>query len=153
MAKSLEWNDEYCIGDDVIDEEHRNLFILANTIFQILNPEEEIDKIRPLLYKLYDYMKYHFDHEEAFMAKIKFQEFVFHKIRHSEIIDEMNTIMKSSHQISVLSEKLTEMMLKWVLKHILEEDFKMKSAIKILQQHREQLNPAAVLIEKTIQTF
>ncbi|MDO9068334.1 MAG: hemerythrin family protein [Deltaproteobacteria bacterium] len=129
MEKLLEWKDEYCIGDAVIDEEHRNLFILANEIFQIRNPEEALDKIRPLLYKLYDYMKYHFDHEEAFMAQIKFQGIVFHKIRHSEIIDEMNAIMKSSHQISTLSEKLTEMMVKWVLKHILEEDFKMKSTL------------------------
>jgi hemerythrin len=138
MVELLEWNVEYCIGDDVIDEEHRNLFVLANDIFQIRNPAEEIEKIRPLLYKLYDYMKYHFEHEEAFMSRIKFPAIVTHKIRHSEIIDEMNTIMKSSHQISTLSEKLTEMMEKWVLKHILEEDFKMKSAINILQQHREQ---------------
>lgn len=130
MEKLLEWKDEYCIGDAVIDEEHRNLFILANEIFQIRNPEGAIDKIRPLLYKLYDYMKYHFDHEEAFMAKIKFQGIVSHKIRHSEIIDEMNKIIKSSHQISTLSEKLTAMMLKWVLNHILEEDFKLKSADK-----------------------
>jgi len=128
MVKLLEWNDEYCIGDSVIDDEHRNLFILANEILQIRNPTEEIEKIRPLLHKLYDYMKYHFDHEEAFMSQIKFPAIVTHKIRHSEIIDEMNAILKSSHQISTLSEKLSEMMVKWVLKHIIEEDMKIKSS-------------------------
>jgi hemerythrin len=35
-------------------------------------------------------------------------------------------ILKSSHQITVLAEKLAAMMVKWVLKHILEEDTKIK---------------------------
>jgi hemerythrin len=128
MTKLLEWSNEYCIGNDVIDEEHRNLFIMANEVFKIETPQAEIDKIRSLLYKLYDYMKNHFDHEETYMAQIKFTGIVTHKIKHSEIISEMNTIMKSSHQIAALSAKLSEMMVKWVLKHILEEDIKIRSS-------------------------
>jgi hemerythrin len=38
----------------------------------------------------------------------------------------VNNILKSSHQITVLAEKLAAMMVKWVLKHILEEDTKIK---------------------------
>jgi hemerythrin len=146
MAKLLAWKDEYCVGDDVIDKEHRNLFDMANEVFKIENPQQQIDNIRLLLYKLYDYMKYHFEHEETLMSEIHFEEIEYHKTRHSEIISEINNIMKSSHQITLLPEKLTAMMLKWVLKHILEEDFKMKSAINFLQQDLKQRNEQAELI-------
>ena len=42
----------------------------------------------------------------------------------------MNAIMKSSHQITVLADKLAAMMVKWVLKHILEENIKIKSYLR-----------------------
>jgi hemerythrin len=128
MTDLLAWKAEYCIGEDAIDAEHQNLFHLANKVFKVKMSESKIDNIGPLIHKLYEYMKYHFDHEEAFMVETNFQELEYHKLKHSEIISEMNGILKSSHQITVLTEKLAALMVKWVLKHILEEDIKIKSS-------------------------
>ncbi len=136
MAKLLAWKDEYNVGSDTIDTEHRKLFDLANDVFSIEDPQRQIDDIRLLLYKLYDYMTYHFEHEETLMSEIHFDAIEYHKTKHIEIIHEMNNIMQSIHQIALLPEKLTAMMLKWILMHILEEDFKMKSVIHLLQQNQ-----------------
>ena len=130
MTDLLVWNAEYCIGEDTIDAEHQNLFHLANAVFKVKLSESKIDNIGPLIHKLYEYMKYHFDHEEEFMDAIGFTEADFHKTKHSEIIAEMNAMLKSSHQISVLADKLAAMMVKWVLKHILEEDIKIKPYLR-----------------------
>jgi hemerythrin len=130
MTDLLVWKSEYCIGEDTIDAEHQNLFHLANEVFKVKMSESKIDNIGPLIHKLYEYMKYHFDHEEVFMVEISFNEIDFHKTKHLEIIAEMNAIMKSSHQITVLADKLAAMMVKWVLKHILEEDIKIKSYLR-----------------------
>lgn len=124
----LEWKEEYRIGNDVIDEEHHRLFVMANEILQIRNPQNEMEKIRRLIHSLYDYMKNHFSHEEAYMAQLKFSGIVTHKIKHSQIIDEMTRIMKETHRITAFYEKLKEMMVGWVLRHIIEEDMKIKGS-------------------------
>jgi hemerythrin len=130
MTDLLVWKAEYCIGDETIDAEHQNLFHYANEVFKVKMSESKLDTIGPLIHRLYDYMKYHFDHEEAFMVKTNFQEIAYHKEKHAEIITEMNSIIKSSHQITALTDKLAAMMVKWVLKHILEEDIKIKPYLR-----------------------
>jgi len=67
--------------DRTIDKEHQNLFNMANEVFKIEDPQRQIDNIRLLLHKLYDYMKYHFEHEEAIMSQIHFEELEYHKTK------------------------------------------------------------------------
>jgi len=126
MVDLLKWKPEYCLGDDTIDTEHQTLFHLANEVFKVKMSESRIENIAPLLHKLYEYMEYHFNHEEAFMSETKYPDIENHKKKHAEIVSKMNSIVKSSHQITVLVEKLAAMMVNWVLKHILEEDVKIK---------------------------
>ena len=61
----MKWKDEYSVGIDVIDEQHKKLFeiseVLANAI--------EINEIKDILLFLENYMEFHFNTEEALMKK------------------------------------------------------------------------------------
>lgn len=127
MAELLEWKSEYDIGNEMIDTEHQTLFQLANAVFSAKMTQSRMDSLGPLVHQLYAYMKTHFDHEEAFMAEMGFKEIDGHKNKHADIIREMNSILKTSRDVTVLADNLARMMVKWILKHILEEDMKIRN--------------------------
>jgi hemerythrin len=129
VNSELQWKGEYSLGHDVIDSEHKKLFEIANQIFAVKKPFTASDKIKNMIHELYNYMKYHFDHEEELMAEISFEKIDDHKQKHGEIITEMNKILRESKDFNILELKLTYMMQKWVLVHILEQDLMLKKAI------------------------
>ena len=120
----LAWKDEYCVGNETIDAEHRRLFDIANEILNINNPLMETPRIVELVKELYGYMQKHFEHEEAHMESISFKEIKEHKAMHESIIEEMNVILKKSKNYIHLDNLLVTLMKEWVRKHIVEEDVK-----------------------------
>ncbi len=129
MNSGLQWKDEYSLGHDIIDSEHKKLFEIANKIFEVKNPFTDSGKIKKLIHELYAYMKYHFDHEEELMSEISFERIDDHKQKHGEIITEMNKMLQESKDFNILELKLTYMMQKWLLVHILEQDLMLNKAI------------------------
>ena len=123
MSK-LDWKDEYCIGNESIDAEHKRLFDIANEILNINNPLMETPRIALLVKELYGHMREHFVHEEAHMESVSFDEIEEHKTMHKSIVTEMNDVLKMSKDYIQLDNLLVILMKEWVLKHIAEEDIK-----------------------------
>jgi len=131
MSSLLAWNEDYCIGHDLIDSEHKRLFEIADRIFAIKNPLMDEAAIRKSVHELYDYMKKHFEHEEQYMTDVSYSDSQMHKERHSEIIGEMNDILRFSKNYIQIENRLVALMRKWLIDHILKEDLKVKKAIDI----------------------
>lgn len=140
MPFALTWDDDYSIGHDVIDSEHKKLFEIASQIFAVKNPLKEMSEIQKFIHELYDYMKQHFQHEEEYMADVAYSDAEMHKEKHAEIIDEMNNIVKLSKNFIQIENSLVTLMRRWLLDHILKEDLKVKKAIDI----HESANAEAV---------
>ena len=130
MAQLIEWKSEYQLGNQTIDNEHEQLFNLANQIFTLEKSDDVVEKIKPILYELYDYMDYHFNREEVLMRQIAYTEIEGHQQKHQEIIKALNKILKSSQGYDELTDRLSTVMVKWLLQHILKEDFKLKPLLK-----------------------
>ena len=120
----LAWKNEYCVGNETIDAEHKRLFGIANEILNINNPIMETPKIMQLVKQLYDYMQTHFEHEEVHMESISFTEIEKHKAMHESIVEKMNAILIISNNYIQLHNLLATLMKQWVRKHIVEEDVK-----------------------------
>ncbi|MFZ5775225.1 MAG: bacteriohemerythrin [Thermodesulfobacteriota bacterium] len=121
------WKDEYSIGNETIDAEHRQLIALANTVVTFARSGEKIERIKAAVVSLYDYAKIHFLHEEEFMRQSGYPKLAEHQGLHQAIIHEMNTIMQHSSNIDALVHKLKRLMSVWVIEHIIEEDRKLSS--------------------------
>lgn len=123
----IKWKEDYIIGVDNIDEQHKKLFEIANKAYELLKNEFYIDKydrIVAILGELKDYTVYHFKSEEEYMASIGYKKLLSHKVEHDEFIKKINNIDFKSidhNQDKYLLETL-EFVVNWISSHILGKD-------------------------------
>lgn len=118
---------EYYTGINFIDEEHSKLFEIANTAYELLIDEfipDKYDYIMEVIRELKEYAIYHFQHEEEYMAKIKYRKFLSHKVAHDGFIEKINEydeeIVDENQKKSLLD--LLEFLTNWLVNHILIQD-------------------------------
>ncbi len=132
LPKSLQWSDEYSLGIDKIDEQHKKLFDIVGRIFILEDHSNVKEEIRTILYELHDYIQEHFQDEEAYMKTIDFPELEHHKVLHEKIVENVAAITKNSDRLDILKTKMRVIAKRALIDHILNEDIKMKE-----YQHRD----------------
>lgn len=65
----LQWKEEYSIGEEEIDSQHKRLFEIAAGAFSIVSPSERAAKVKETIRRLVEYTRFHFDEEERFMKE------------------------------------------------------------------------------------
>jgi hemerythrin len=123
----LQWKEEYSIGVDAIDEQHKHLFEIGNKIYDLLENYlslDKYDKIVQIVRELQDYTKYHFKSEEDFMLQIKYPKYFAQKVEHDDFIAKIEAIdLKDldQNQDQHIRDILT-FVFNWILEHILKKD-------------------------------
>ena len=122
-----QWSDEYTLGIDEIDQQHRRLIEIADQIYQIMHDQWRIDKynqILEVLGELKEYTVYHFKSEEEYMAKIGYKKRFSHAMEHSAFVEKLNGL-----DLRDLDEKQDKYLLEllgfitdWVVNHIMTTD-------------------------------
>ena len=117
------WSDQYSLHVDKIDEQHKELFRLS-AIVENLNENTKKEEIKNLLNSFFDYMKNHFNDEEAYMKSIGYPLLKKHHILHQNIIDGFTTIIKQNHTVESIQKEMKIATKKWLIDHILDNDLK-----------------------------
>ena len=123
----LIWKEEYSIGIDLIDAQHKHLFEIGNDAYELLKNDfyiDKYDKIIQILEDLRQYAKFHFQSEENYMMEINSDQLPSQKIAHDEFIRKIYDIdLKSidENQKERLDEILT-FIFNWILEHVLNKD-------------------------------
>lgn len=122
-----EMKDEFKIGVEMIDEEHRKLFELTNDVYILLQDKftvDKYDKIISILNNLKEYAIYHFDSEEKYMESINYKRMFTQKIEHAKFIDTVNKL--DFNHIDKDQEKylftILDFLTEWLTEHILKSD-------------------------------
>ncbi len=124
-----EMKQEYYTGIELIDQEHKELFRIADEAYQILKDEfisDKFDNIVEIIVKLKEYAKKHFADEEEYMQSIQYKKFLSHKVEHVDFIEKLDAIdfdRMDRNQAGTLVE-LLEFLNDWLVHHILEKDKK-----------------------------
>jgi len=123
----LVWKPEYSIGIYLIDKQHKYLFEIINSAFELLKDDLSVDKydgITLTIQDLYQYAKYHLVTEEKYMISINYKEYSSHKADHDNFILYLNKI--NLEQVEEDSQKhikdILSFLLNWLLDHILLKD-------------------------------
>ena len=90
-----EMKEEYKIGVDHIDEQHKKLFELADKAYMLLKDEfslDKYDKIVHILEELKEYTIFHFKSEEEYMQSIEYKRLFTQKIEHDKFIKTLEEI-------------------------------------------------------------
>jgi hemerythrin len=122
-----EMKPEYYTGIGFIDEEHKKLFEIANTAYELLTNEfipDKYDYIMEVVDELREYTKYHFDHEETYMNSIKYKRILSQKVSHDDFIEKINKydseIVDENQKESLL--ELLDFLTTWLVEHIYRQD-------------------------------
>ena len=122
-----EMKEQYKIGIDHIDEQHKKLFELADKAYLLLKDDfslDKYDKIVQILEELKDYTIFHFKSEEEYMESINYKRLFTQKIEHERFIKALEDI-----NYKEIDEKQDESLVKilsflndWLIEHILKTD-------------------------------
>lgn len=142
MIEKFEWSENFSIKCEPIDTQHKHLFELGNMMLKVAGTQENLAKIKGTIVALYDYVKTHFKAEEDYMATIHYPLLTEHHRFHEEIIQRMNSIMKSSSNLDALVYKFKRLLSNWISEHILIEDKKI-AAFMQMEENKKIEAPAA----------
>jgi hemerythrin len=125
----ITWREEFRIGVEDIDEQHMQLFDIANRAYELLKDEMRADKydgIIAIIEELKEYTVYHFNFEQEYMAKIGYKKFLSHKVLHDDFIEKINNVNmnKIDEDQGQYLLDILEFVVKWIEGHILGQDKK-----------------------------
>jgi len=123
----IKWKDEYSIGIDLIDAQHKYLFEIGNSALDLLKTGSSLDKysrIVQLIEDLRQYTKYHFKCEEEYMLNINYGNYSEQKLEHDNFIKKIDSynLDKIAQDKDKYIEDLISFILNWILDHILQKD-------------------------------
>ena len=121
----IEWKKEYSIGNDDIDEQHKEWINILNRLSKALAGEDhfEDDLFRAVLY----YTNYHFTSEEKLMEESAYPHLESHRKMHEyfkeSILEEIMSLRGGGRNDAIL---VMGRLKDWLVNHILKEDMKLK---------------------------
>jgi|SRR5471030_2389817 len=122
-----EMKEEYKIGVEQIDEQHKKLFELADQAYRLLKDDfslDKYDKIVDIINELKEYTIFHFKSEEDYMESINYKKLFTQKIEHEKFIKAIEGV-----DLRHIDENQDESLVKilnylndWLTEHILKND-------------------------------
>jgi len=83
------WSDDFSVGVEEIDNDHRKLINIINESTTIMLFDENRHNLVDVINKLLDYTEYHFKHEEKLMQEYDYADAKEHKEYHKEMIQKV----------------------------------------------------------------
>ncbi len=126
----LEWRDEFSVGDEAVDHEHRELIDQVNLTAGAIETggtEAEIDKAFGDLLRG---ISAHFAHEERQMRAARYDQTEAHKDDHERLIDALRDIMDDDRGApDAAAEALVEVLGDWFTGHFATHDARLHRAL------------------------
>jgi len=115
------WGEKYATGIDLIDTQHKELFILTNELFRACMGDEKALKgvFTETMGRMVDYVRFHFAAEQELLHRIKYPEYPEHKKQHEKLIhDIINAVTAHNKGEKFVPNQFVRTMRDWILSHI-----------------------------------
>jgi hemerythrin len=133
ISQGIAWRDEYKLGNEQVDSQHYQLFMLVSQLVESCINGSETEKLRETLDFLVNYTIYHFDDEEALQLRYDYPGYDRHKQLHEDFkvtALELSKNFEESGSSAELSNDVNKIVVKWLINHILREDKKIGDHIR-----------------------
>ena len=129
VAKNyVEWKDEYSVGIDSIDLQHKKLLGLINQLQTAVNHSTGEAFEHEVLDALVDYTKTHFTYEEGLLVQNDYPDYGPHKAQHEEMIKEVEQVLAGyKNDPDAAMEEAVDYLKNWLINHINGTDKKYSS--------------------------
>lgn len=115
----VEWKDDYSVGIDSIDQQHKKLLNLINQLQTAVDYSTGEQFEREALDELVDYTKTHFTYEEGLMRDNDYPDFEAHKLQHEKMFNTVQEVLEGyeTDQDTAMSNA-AEFLKDWLINHI-----------------------------------
>ena len=127
----IKWNNKYCVGISIIDEQHKKLFGFLNKTIDAREHGDNIEELKEVLEEMTAYALEHFETEEAYMIEFDYPECRYHSEEHyrffSKTMAYFDRVVNGDYHIS---NELIEYLKQWLDNHIQVTDRKYVGCFK-----------------------
>ena len=128
--EKVRWKDEYSVGVEKIDHQHRHLFEIINKLIGH-GASKDPGLVSETLTEMLDYAKEHFTTEEELMQKYGYPEIGLHKEQHIYFFKTTAELsINALNKQSMVYSEIVEFLKLWLTLHILKCDMKYKEFFK-----------------------
>jgi hemerythrin len=133
----VEWDNRYLIGIPLIDDQHKKLIEMTNTLYEccLRGTKEARECFKEAARGTVDYVRYHFTAEEKILENIKYPDLRAHKKEHEgfvrKILEEVRDFEEGKNFVPV---NFVRFLKDWILAHIAVEDKKYADFILVLKK-------------------
>ena len=117
--KYVKWNNKYCVGISIIDEQHKKLFSFLNKTIDAKEHSDNKEGLMEVLEEMTQYALEHLHTEEAYMREFDYPECRYHSEEHyrffTKSITYFDRIVNGDYHIS---NELIEYLKQWLVNHI-----------------------------------
>ncbi len=133
----LFWKQQLAVGHEVIDNDHRYLVLLINTVELVLRVPGNRHYILDAFDALQDYAKAHFEREERLQIAARYPYYDQHKLEHQSLLDQLADL-RSKVELDLLGDdsdnavaekdgdEITDFLRSWLVEHVVGQDLKMR---------------------------
>ncbi|OQY29268.1 MAG: hypothetical protein B6244_04605 [Candidatus Cloacimonetes bacterium 4572_55] len=119
------WNDSYSVGVEIVDEQHKKIFIIINKLHEAMKKGIGKDIHHKIIHELKEYSQMHFYMEERYFDKFGYPKAIPHKREHKRFIDKISDFDQSINTgKKILSIDIMIFLKDWMVNHILVTDKK-----------------------------
>ncbi|WP_281646264.1 bacteriohemerythrin [Parendozoicomonas sp. Alg238-R29] len=118
----ITWTDEFSVGIQEIDEQHKTLVDLLNNLYVAIREHHGNKEATNTLCELATYTRIHFTVEESLMSITGYPEYEKHKYQHKLLADQLNEFQEKVVNGTPISVELLHFLKNWLTHHILEDD-------------------------------
>jgi hemerythrin len=123
------WKNAYAIGNDLIDEQHQELFRITDDLVAAVRKKGPggRDACAKAVVFLNDYVVKHFADEETLQASLGYADIEHHKKLHSDFVDTVSDYAKrldKSNFDPKVVQQLAGKLIGWLIYHVICEDGK-----------------------------
>ncbi len=126
----INWQQEYSVNVDKIDAQHRHFIDILNRIYSTVQINES-DNLNVLIDELVAYTKLHFETEEKYFKKFRYEGASEHIIEHKKLIASVGMFLddKTNDPIT-LGYALVDFLEDWLVNHLAVMDQKYSKCFK-----------------------
>lgn len=121
----LIWEDEYSVGVEEIDNQHKRMFAIINELLAAINTNTTSDHLGHIIDGLINYKKFHFATEEKYFKEFNYEETEQHIAIHHEFNDKLETLKAEYPKYNQeFAFKLVDFLEDWLINHLMVVDQK-----------------------------